>query len=48
MKQKFKEKYLSDFYKHRLSDKLHSLRQGSMPVQDYTTEFDDLILGYEV
>jgi len=42
MKQKLKEKYLFDFYKHRLLDKLHSLRQGSRSIQNYTTEFDDL------
>jgi len=29
MKRKLKEKYLPDSYKHRLLDKLHSLRQES-------------------
>jgi len=45
---KFKEKYLPDSYKHRLLDKLHSLRQGSRAVKDHTTEFDDLTLCCEV
>jgi len=48
MKQKFKEKYLPDTYKHRLLDKLHCLPQGSRSVQDYTTEFDNLTLRCEV
>ena len=48
MKQKLKEKYLPDSYKHRLRDKLHDLRLGSRSVQDYTTEFDDLTLCCEV
>jgi len=41
MKQKHKEKYLPDSYKHYLLDKLHSLRQGNRYVKDYTIEFDD-------
>jgi len=48
IKQKFKKKYLPDFYKHRLLDKLHSLHQGSRSVQDYTNKFDNLILHCEV
>ena len=48
MKQKFKEKYLPDFYKHRLLDKLYSLHQDSRPVQDYTIEFDNLTLCCKV
>ena len=48
MKQKLKGKYLLDSYKHRLLDKLHSLRQGSRSVQDYTTECYDLTLRCEV
>jgi len=48
MKQKFKEKCLPDSYKQRLLDKLHNLHQGSMSVQDYTTEFDDLTLRCKV
>jgi len=48
MKQKIKERYLFDFYKHRLLDKLQCLRQGTRSVQDYTTEFDDLTLRYVV
>ena len=48
MKQKLKEKYLSDSYKHRLLDKLHSLRQDSRSVQVYTIDFDDLTLYCEV
>jgi len=48
MKQKVKEKYLSDSHKHHLLDKLHNLRQGSMSVQDYTIKFDDLTLHCEV
>ena len=48
MKQKLKEKYLLDSYKHRLLDKLHRLHQGSMSVQEYTTDFDDLTLRCEV
>ena len=42
IKQKVKKKYLPDFYKHRLLDKLHSLRQGGKSVQEHTIEFDDL------
>ena len=48
MKQKLKEKYLPDSYKHCLLDKLHSLRQGSRSVQEYTTDFDDVTLRCEV
>jgi len=48
MKQKLKEKYLPDSYKHRLLDKSHTLRQGSRPVQDITIEFDYLTLRCEV
>jgi len=48
MKQKLEEKYLPDSYKRRLLDKLHSFRQGSMSIQEYTTDFDDLILRCEV
>jgi len=48
MKQKFKEKYHPDCYKHRFLDKLHNLCQGSRSIQDYTTEFDDLTLCFEV
>jgi len=47
MKQKLEEKYLTDSYKRSLLDKLHSLRDNSL-VQDCTTEFDNLILRYEV
>ena len=32
MKHKLKEKYLPEFYRNRLLDKLHNLRQGSMSV----------------
>jgi len=48
MKQKLKEKYLPNFYKHHLLDKLHSLRQCSRSAKDYTTEFDNLTLRCEV
>ena len=48
MKQKLKEKYFPDSYKHRLLDKLHSLRQGNKSVKEYTTEFDDLTLCCEI
>ena len=48
MKQKLKEKYLPGSYKHSLLDKLHRLHQGSRSLQEYTTEFDDLTLRYEV
>ena len=48
MKQKFKEKYLSDSYTHRLLDKLHNFRPGSRSVQEYITDFDDLTLRCEV
>ena len=48
MKKKLKEKYLFDFYKHRLLDKLHNFCQGSRSVQEYTTDFDDLTLRCEV
>jgi len=41
MKQKFKEKYHPESYKYRLLDKLHSIRHGSMSVQNYTIEFHD-------
>jgi len=48
MKQKLKNKYLLNFFKHRLLDKLYSLRQVNRSVQDYTIEFDDLTLCCEV
>jgi len=48
MKQKLKEKYLSDSYKHQLLDKLCSLRQGSRSVQEYIIKLDDLILRCQV
>jgi len=40
-KNKLKEKYFSNSYKHCLLDELHHLRQGNMSVQGYTTVFDD-------
>jgi len=43
-----KEKYLLDSYKYHLLDKLHSLRQGSKSVKNYTIEFDDLTLRCEM
>ena len=48
MKKKLKDKYLPDFFKHRLLDKLHNFRLGNMPIDDYTIEFDDLTLYCEV
>jgi len=48
MKQKLKEKYIPDSYKHRLLDKMHNLHQSNRSIQDYTIEFDDLILHCEV
>ena len=48
MKHKLKEKYIPDSYKHCLLDKLHNLRQSSRSIQDYTIEFDDLILRCDV
>ena len=47
MKDKLKEKYLPEPYKHRFLDKLHNLCQG-MLVQDYMTTFNDLTLSCEV
>ena len=43
-----KEKYLSNSCRHHLLDRLHSLHQGNMSVQDYAIEFDDLTLCCEV
>jgi len=48
MKQKLKEKYLPDSYKHHPLDKLCNLRWGSRSAQDYIIEFDDLTLSCEV
>jgi len=48
MKQKIQEKYIPDYYKHRLLDKLHSLHQDSRSIQEYTTKFDDISLRCEV
>ena len=48
MKQKLKEKHLPDSYKHRLLDKLHSIRQDSRLVQEYITDFGDLTLRCEL
>ena len=45
MKQKLKEKYPPESYKHHLLDKLHNLHQGSSRVHD---QFDDLTLRCEV
>ena len=48
MKDKLKEKHLSEFYRDRFLDKLHNLRQGNMSVWDYIARFDDLTLHYDV
>jgi len=48
MKDKFKEKYLHESYRHRLLEKLHNLHPGSMSIQNYMTTFDVLALHYEV
>jgi len=48
VKDKFKGKYLIESYRHRLLDKLHNFRQGSMSIQDYMTAFDVITLHYEV
>ena len=48
MKDKFKEKYLPEFYRNHLSDKLHTLRQGNMPVRDYIARFHDITLCCDV
>jgi len=47
-KNKLKEKYFSNSYKHCLLDELHHLRQGNMSVQRYTTVFDDRTLCCEL
>ena len=48
MKNKLKEKYFPDSYRHRLLDELHHFRKESMSVQAYITAFDDLILNCEL
>jgi len=35
MKEKLKEKYLLEYYKSRLLDKLRNLRQSDISIQDY-------------
>lgn len=37
MKTRLKEKYLPSKFRNRLLNKLHTLRQGSMSVQNYMT-----------
>ena len=48
MKEKLKEKYRPEYYKNRLLDQLHRLRQSDMSVQNYITKFEDLTLYCDV
>ena len=48
MKNKLKEKYFLDSYRHHLLDELHRIRQESISVQAYTHAFDDLTLRCEL
>lgn len=43
-----KEKYLLAKFRSCLLDKLHTFRQGSLLVSDYTTQFDNLIIHCDV
>ena len=47
MKEKLKEKYLPKYYRNRLLDQLHNLRQTDMSIQDYIAKFEDLTLRYD-
>ena len=47
MKDKLKERYFPESYRHHLLDELHRLCRVSMLVQGYTT-FDDLTLCCEL
>jgi len=44
MKGKLKEKFLPSHYLHENYSKLHHLKQGSMRVEEYTREFDQLLI----
>ena len=48
MKNKLKEKYLSEFYRNHLLDKLHNLHQGNISFRDYIAIFDNLTLRCDV
>ena len=48
MKDKLKEKYFPESFKHHFLDELHHLRQESMSVKAYTSTFDDLTLCCEL
>ena len=40
MKDRLKEKYLSEFYRRHLLDELHNLRQDNMSIWNYIARFD--------
>jgi len=48
MKEKLKEKYISEYYRNRLLDQSHNLRQGDMSVQVYIAKFENLTLCCDV
>ena len=47
MKREIKRKYLPKNYWQDIFLKIHSLRQRDLSVEDYTTEFDQLIIKGE-
>jgi len=48
MKEKLEEKYLPEYYRNHLLDKLHNLRQSDISVQDYRANFEDLTFCCDV
>lgn len=48
MKKELKRKFLLDNYKQDIYLKIHSFNQKELSVEDYTTEFYNLIMKYDL
>ena len=48
MKKELRRKFLPDNYKQDVFLKFHNFKQGSLPVEDYMTEFENLMMRCEV
>jgi len=48
MREKLKAKFFPDHYLYDNFLKLHNLKQGSKSVEEYTREFEQLLLKYDL
>jgi hypothetical protein len=48
MKRELKRKYLPEYYKQDAFMKFHNFKQRELSVEEYTAEFDHLMIRYDV